>query len=393
MLYYKKLIESVEERQKLATKAYQYGTEVLELPSDELIIENLRQTIDDWVASKPFQVTRTISLGSIKPSLGLEDDQPKAYWKKFPDKYSLYKQLIYDSHPVLKRNQQEEVRLATEVLHNYTITAILNQLRRDIAVKLWSNESFAGKLSYYVTTNPLASLLPNMSGSYNLANSYPKRRIYEKRDRISLAFSEDNFSVSENIAILHDVKELFSPINNSRALPTAHPELIPHPYQGKNSPPKPTRWETDIEALHIRVDVARLGMKSSTEIKWDQGRLGAGTRNEESPDTLTARRTKMPIETGRSHTAARLFEMVSLLKPGENASIEEEELFENRIRAVAYAIFAYWNAPTQYGGYPKSLTPIHTYHEVMDPAEDYAPGIYAHPFSYRDLIDYLQKNN
>lgn len=393
MLYYKKLIESAEEREKLVKKALQYGKEVLELPLEELIIESIRKTVDDWVASKPFRVTKTISLGSIKPSLGLEDDQPKAYWKKFPDKQSLYKQLIYDSHPVLKRNQQEEVRLATEVLRNHTIAATLNQLRRDIAVQLWSNESIAGKLSYYLTTNLIASLLPNMGGSYNLANSYPKRRIYQKRDRISLAFSEDDFTVSENIAILHDVKELFSPPGNSRALPTAHPELISHPYQGKNSPHKPMRWETDIEALHMRVGVEKLGMKSPTEIKWDQGRLGAGTRNEESPDTLTARRTRMPIETGRSHTAARLFEMVSLLKPDEGASVEEQELFKDRIRAVAYAIFAYWNAPTRHGGYPKSLTPVHTYHEVMDPAEDYAPGIYAHPFSYRDLVNYLENNN
>ena len=418
MLNYKNLLKSGEEKDVLPSKAYEYGIKVMHLLPKDLNLLYLEETFNDWTSSKPWQLPGGLLLGSVKPSIGLEDDQPKAYWKSFPDNESFYRQLIYDSHPSLKKNQQKEVELAIEVLHNNTIATDLNELRRAIANELWKRENIWGKLSYYLTTNPIANLLPNMGGSYNLANSYPKLReeptiddigsikplldmMFIKTDRISLAFSEQDFTVSENIAILHDIKELFSPKGNSRALPTAHPILIPHPYQGQNSPSKPMRWEIDEDFNYQRVDVLKKDLtpflqnpkKHKGEIKWDQGRLGAGTRNESSPDTIIARRTRMPIETGRSHTAARLFEMGSLLKPAKNASIDQQNLFKSRMQAIAYGIFAYWNAPNQNGGYPKSLTPIHTYHEVMDPAEDYLPGIYQQPFSYEDLKDYLQKNN
>ncbi|MDQ1806276.1 hypothetical protein ACNFU2_07970 [Chryseobacterium sp. PTM-20240506] len=418
MLNYQKLLEPGEKKEILPLKAYEYGIKVMHLLPRDLNITYLQETFNEWIRSEPWQLPSGIMLGSVKPSIGLDDDQPKAYWKSFPDKPSFYRQLIYDSHPSLRKNKQKETELAIKILSNEKIAAVLNELRRAIAAELWKKESISGKLSYYLTTNPIANLLPNMGGSYNLANSYPRLRteptidnigsiqpllemMFIKTDRISLAFSEKDFTVSENIAILHDIKELFSPRGNSRALPTAHPVLIPHPYQGKNSPPRPMRWELNEDFDYERVAVLQKNLtpfskdpkKHKGEIKWDQGRLGAGTRNEASPDTIMARRARMPIETGRSHTAARLFEMVSLLKPASNASIEEHKLFKRRIQAIAYGIFAYWNAPNEYGGYPKSLTPIHTYHEVMDPAEDYAPGIYSQPFSYEDLKDYLQKSS
>lgn len=34
---------------------------------------------------------------------------------------------------------------------------------------------------------------------------------------------------------------------------------------------------------------------------------------------------------------------------------------------------------------------MHTYHEVMDPAEDYLKDIYRSPFSYDDILEYLRR--
>ncbi|WP_419870398.1 hypothetical protein [Chryseobacterium sp. CT-SW4] len=411
MLNYKTLLEPGETIDELIQKVYEYAMKENMLPEDTPA-SVLKDTFHSWMASRPWVLPQGLLLGSIKPSLGLEDDQPKAYWKSFPDRQSFYKQLIYDSHPRLKKNQQREVRLAIRVLKNEKIRNNLNTLRRALAQELWRQESIWGKMSYYLTTNPIANLIPNMGGSYNLANSYPKLRgepdlddieslqpilnmMFIKTDRISLAFSEENFSVSENIAILHDIKELFSPRGNSRVLPTAHPQLIPNPYKGKNSPKEAMRWEvTDGDRPYKRVPISEKEIRSRSGVfkgfKFDQGRLGAGTRDENSADTQNARKKYLPLETGRSHTAARLFEMVSLLKPAMSTSQKNKKIYDEWMRAIAYGIFAYWNAPNHEGGYPKSLTPIHTYHEVMDPAEDYLPGIYRRAFSYRDLQEYLE---
>ncbi|WP_158616699.1 hypothetical protein, partial [Corallococcus sp. CA054B] len=259
--------------------------------------------------------------------------------------------------------------------------------------------------------------------TYNEANSYPAyaRRQWEKlggnynpinlvmnltvqplydysvrsKDRVSLSYDKRDFSVAENIAILHDLKELFSPNGNSRLLWSPHKELVPQPYQGAKSPPRPKRWDTD---GRTRTDVRKYDLSpyvgdphaDKKQVKWDQGRKGAGTRNEASPDTQAAREFNMPLETGRSHTAARLFEMVCLLRPDLGAPPLVVDLFRRRMRAMAFGIFGYWNADQSLGGYPKSLTPVHTYHEVMDPAEDYLKDIYEHPFTYDDVIAYLR---
>ncbi|MET0404758.1 MAG: hypothetical protein ABW123_20245 [Cystobacter sp.] len=389
-------------------------------------IGDIEATLHAWIASKPFEVGRTLKLGSLRPTFGVKNREPKAYWKHFSTREALLEHLVFESDKRMLRNRQHERGFANTLLTHAPTAAALNELRRAVGNYLWKNDSWAGWISHGLSTCTPMNLLPNWTGSYNEANSYPAYERSEqwetedwvfdgivnwvvqpildyslrRKDRVSLMRDERDFNVVENVAILHDVKELFSPRGNSRFFTTRHKELIPHPYQGAQSPKHVRRWnEHGVERVNILLKDKSVNTRypdktsrvsAKDEIKWDQGRRGAGTRDEESPDTKTARKTNMPIETGRSHTAARLFEMVSLLKPAETAPSSEKALFARRLKAMAYGIFAYWNADEDKGGYPKSLTPVHTYHEVMDPAEDYLPDIYSNPFTYEDLKDYLK---
>lgn len=401
--------------------------------------ESIRATLKAWIASNPHDFGGT-KLGSFQTTFGYKDTAPKAWWKDFATREQCLQQLLYDASEGVVERRGRETQLANKVLaHNRTKDA-LNELRRAIGKYLWDNDSWAGWISHYSQQYTPIALLPDFMGSYNLANSYPKyaRSGWEyadledaddadqaldyalynviafgmnwvaqplidyslrTKDRISLSYDKRDFTVAENVAILHDLKELFSPRLNSRAVPTWHATLVPHPYQGAKSPAQPKRWETDgvtrvdillrdLKPIQDRWSTKERRVVYKGEIKWDQGRMGAGTRNEASPNTVTAEAHNMPIETGRSHTAARLFEMVSLLKPAL-PSVEDTKLFATRLSAMAFGIFAYWNGDYDKGGYPKSLTPIHTYHEVLDPAEDYLPNLYKSAFTYDDVEKWL----
>ncbi|RKI00092.1 hypothetical protein [Corallococcus sp. AB038B] len=406
----------------LADGAYTYARTTDRTRLAHLTKVGLRNTLRSWIASKPWSFPKGTKLGSFETTFGMTNTAPKAYWKAFADKGEFYMHLMYEADARCQRNRELEQELAEDVLEHARTRQALNDLRKALGAFLWKNDSWAGTISHVLTTNPIVNLLPNMTGSYNEANSYPAyaRRSWEQlggnlnpinlvmnltaqplydysmrsKDRVSLSYDKRDFSVAENVAILHDLKELFSPIGNSRAMISMHKELVPHPYQGATSPARPRRWTTDgaARANVLKKDLTRYTGDPHTErrqVSWDQGRKGAGTRNEDSPDTETAREHHMPIETGRSHTAARLFEMVALLRPANGAGPVATQLFADRMKAMAFGIFGYWNADQSVGGYPKSLTPVHTYHEVMDPAEDYLMDIYEHPFTYDDVIAWL----
>jgi hypothetical protein len=410
---------------------------------------SLKAKLEDWIASQPHNLPGGLKLGSFETSFGGRDTMPKARWKVFPTEDMFHQQLVYEADTHVEENAGKEVALARRLLAHDRTKSALNELRRAIGAHLWNNDSWGGWLSTYVQQYSPLNMFPHMAGSYNLANSYPKDTPFDylsfyeggtgpngepmntaqataavfhniaavglnwtvlwmanglmsSKDRICLAYSTDDFTVAQNVAILHDIKELYSPQYNSRALPTWHKVQVPHPYQGTNSPAAAKRWATDgrsrvavkaktkgRDGHYQYVDPPKDPKAEKGEVKWDQGRLGAGTRDEGSDDTVTAETHNMPIETGRSHTAARLFEMVSLLKP-DPKDLSASALFATRMQAMAYGIFAYWNAPSDEGGYPKSLTPIHTYHEVMDPLEDYHPGSYSKPFTYDNADEWLE---
>jgi hypothetical protein len=83
-----------------------------------------------------------------------------------------------------------------------------------------------------------------------------------------------------------------------------------------------------------------------------------------------------PMLAGKSMTTARLMELVEWAGGGLGEKI-----------AVAWAIFAYWKLL-----YNKATVPYHTFHEVMDIAQNY--GVPYSPFHYPDLatgeINYLR---
>src|SRR5262249_51589738 len=131
--------------------------------------------------------------------------------------------------------------------------------------------------------------------------------LFGRRDRLHLMFDARDFSVSENIAILHDTMELFSNQGGGRVLPTPHTAPVPDAFGGKRA------------ASHTTVlGDGGAAERRDTEKKGkllDRGKKDLGTRDEKSADTRAARKHHMPVEAGRSHTAGRLFEMVDLMRP------------------------------------------------------------------------------
>ncbi|MFY2564310.1 DUF4157 domain-containing protein [Corallococcus terminator] len=100
-----------------------------------------------------------------------------------------------------------------------------------------------------------------------------------------------------------------------------------------------------------------------------KGRRNVGTRLENNPDTLLARVMSAPVTAGRSMTTARMLQLVETV----GGSDEEKT-------AVAYALFAYW-ART----YNQGLTPVHTFHETLDVANNF--GVPYKPFHYPTPVD------
>ncbi|AKF86215.1 hypothetical protein MFUL124B02_23370 [Myxococcus fulvus 124B02] len=100
-----------------------------------------------------------------------------------------------------------------------------------------------------------------------------------------------------------------------------------------------------------------------------KGRRNVGTRLENNPDTLLARLMSAPITAGRSMTTARMLQLVERV----GGSDAEKT-------AVAYALFAYW-ART----YNQGLTPVHTFHETLDVAQNF--GVPYKAFHYPTAVD------
>lgn len=112
--------------------------------------------------------------------------------------------------------------------------------------------------------------------------------------------------------------------------------------------------------------------------KRSKGRHNVGTRDEYDPVTVLARAHNVPIEAGRSMTTARILELCTKALNDDPEGRELHERGKSELDAVAQGIFAYWAAQ-----YNQALTPIHTYHEVMDVARQY--GVEYTPFHYKML--------
>jgi hypothetical protein len=111
--------------------------------------------------------------------------------------------------------------------------------------------------------------------------------------------------------------------------------------------------------------------------KQSKGRHNVGTRDEYDPVSVVARRFGVPIEAGRSMTTARLLTLCRQALVDSDTE-EKHEYGKSELDAVANAIFAYWAAI-----YNLALTPVHTYHEVMDVAHHF--GVEYEPFHYRHM--------
>ncbi|HEX2926829.1 MAG TPA: hypothetical protein VHP38_11335 [Ruminiclostridium sp.] len=132
------------------------------------------------------------------------------------------------------------------------------------------------------------------------------------------------------------------------------------------------------DAIMVKLELKApfVPVNKDTLNKRSKGRHNVGTRDEFDPVTVLARRHNVPIEAGRSMTTARLLELCTTVLNEDPQGRELTEKGHSDIDAVAQSIFAYWAYI-----YNQALTPIHTYHEVMDVARHY--GADYKPFNYK----------
>ncbi|WP_294962456.1 DUF4157 domain-containing protein [uncultured Flavobacterium sp.] len=145
----------------------------------------------------------------------------------------------------------------------------------------------------------------------------------------------------------------------------------------KRRPPE-TALERLRDSILMGLDLKASFKPSDTDKlnKRSKGRHNVGTRDEYDPVTVLARANGVPIEAGRSMTTARMLELCTLALNDNPEGRELHSKGESELDALAQGIFAYWAAQ-----YNQSLTPIHTYHEVMDVARKY--GVEYRPFHYK----------
>ncbi|MCL2292747.1 MAG: DUF4157 domain-containing protein [Candidatus Bathyarchaeota archaeon] len=138
-----------------------------------------------------------------------------------------------------------------------------------------------------------------------------------------------NLDVADQIMRIHDLKGLFL---GKRKITDLCPDYILIVNQQK------------------RIHIDKTGM-----------RYNVGTVDEADPWVIFNRERGRNLWAGPSYTTYQMLEMAEQV----GATRSEKE-------AVAYAIFAFWCVK-----YPHTATPIHTFHEVMTPAQ--AKGVYYNP--------------
>ncbi|HID99631.1 MAG TPA: DUF4157 domain-containing protein [Thiotrichaceae bacterium] len=287
----------------------------------------------------------------------------KAYWKHFKGQADLKIALEAESETQYKENQAIEKRMAAKALVDDKIASRLDTVRTKMAEYIHKNTSHAGILQTMLTR-----LVPlNFRGSYNYANTYPAMSIWLHKSAHEHLSTQRQMTVSENISVLHDTSEMiYRDVVGHKLLTHGYPSL-PQVGQTKDESWQGTREGDDGGLFTGSITKIKKEKTHDKEVQ-DRGKLNLGTRDESSSDTKLARRYKMPIEAGRSNTTARM------LKMGVQAGVSKQGN-----SAIAWGLFAYWNAGS-HGTYPQSMTPVHTFHEVMDVAKNY--GVTYSPFKY-----------
>jgi hypothetical protein len=159
-----------------------------------------------------------------------------------------------------------------------------------------------------------------------------------------------SYPFREKIMGIHDFVEYFTVVEGSSGAPIArflHPTLAQYAFT----------LEVDEHGRRVRgPDHA----ESERPVGWVQNEAGEWTRtrhalDESSPWVTLARERRIPIWDGPSFTAARLMKYVELVGGGD---LEKA--------AVAWAMAAFWRLH-----YDHRVTPAHTFHEVLDIAQNF----------------------
>lgn len=146
----------------------------------------------------------------------------------------------------------------------------------------------------------------------------------ENFKRLFLTLKMDGLSVRDQISRLHDMKDLF----------------LAQGYAMQDT--KEPEYDLTTERGPIKISKETM-------------RYNVGTLDEADPWTLFMRERGRNLWAGPSYTTYQMLEMARTVR----GTADELE-------AVAYAIFAYWCMV-----YPHTATPIHTFHEVMTPAQSF----------------------
>lgn len=158
------------------------------------------------------------------------------------------------------------------------------------------------------------------------------------KEKYNNAFMPESFM--GKITFLHDIKSYFA-ISKHSILDNKPSEII---VTGNEE-----------SGLSKKINDTKGAFPGEMSINKTDMRYNLGTVDEADPFTLFMR------SKGRSVWAAPSFTTVSMLEIAKQCGCNEQEL-----TAIAYGIFSFWCIQ-----YPKTATPIHTFHEVMAAAQSY----------------------
>jgi hypothetical protein len=243
---------------------------------------------------------------------------------------------------VARERWKKEFIVASGALQSDKISLYLNSVLSKLLAKIKSLDSASEILE------ELAEI--SKGPSHGTYESH-----FKLEGRLDVLKNPAGYPVQRKIAALHDMMEyLQNPVHHIKE--TKGTGLV--------SPPKPMAYGTSVltseDLSSGKVGVLRIEDKSRGKIK---GIDGLWTREEENSGTVSSRVTQTPIWAGQSMTTARMLDTAVWAGAGVN-----------ELTAVAYAIFAFWRIV-----YDKSISPVHTYHEVMDVAKNY--GVHYVEFS------------
>jgi len=320
--------------------------------------EKIKKQLGKWIEDKPGDPRGT------HPDFGR-----KQQYRIYTNYYDLARALL--GWILAKPGRKEEKRLANMVYGNFTIELRINSLM--------------GKVEEKIKTLELLLKDPNDPGRYErivkelsedkVRGTNSHLGIYQhyfdvelqEEKRLSLKTNIDKnqmrviqapfqYSFKDKVVVLHDLMEYFTIMPNMPVAPAGQ-GLLPEPSSDKwmstTKIDEKTGERTDSSDSRGKLE---LGEKLEAKLKSQKIKKTNAMRDESDAGTQLARQHNIPVWSGQSFTAMRMF-----------ALAEWAGATQGEMTALAWAIFAFWRKDYDH----RVELAYHTLHEVMDIASNF----------------------